>query len=333
MIRLCERITAATLWPALEQAAIQIVTAGGMAAMGYYRDAWSRSAAVGEDRKNPSTDADIQATAAILQSCHTILSPMAGELVCGVSYLGEESQYDGLLRGKLSDDVMRHKHDPARFFESSNNVLRVIFDGIDGTANFNRGLPFFCSAVAVLIDDQVRVSAIYDPIHHLVYSAALTGPYETPTGAATASAWPVASGSKIDLIAGARSQPPTPLNREAVGTHFTRTRPKALQGFLRPSPGQSEGQLERLVAGTGGVYALNSGLVAMAEVARGALGAFVNVVTNPWDVAAGECLVRACGGIVTTISGAPIEYVSADPVSVLAAKQHLHGPLLQLLAG
>jgi myo-inositol-1(or 4)-monophosphatase len=226
---------------------------------------------------------------------------------------------------------MRHKHDPERFFGGSNNVLRVIFDGIDGTANFNRGLPLFCSAVALLIDDQVRVSAIYDPIHHLVYSAALSGPYEAPTSTATASAWPVASGSRIDLAAESASQSPTPLEREAVGTHFTRSNPQALQDFLRPSPGQTEGRLERLIAASGGVYALNSGLVAMAEVARGALGAFVNVVTNPWDVAAGECLVRACGGIVTTVTGAPIDYGSPGKVSVLAAKRHLHDRLLQLL--
>jgi len=332
-MKLCDLISneQLKLWTVLEQAAIQIVTTGGMASMGYYRDAWSQQEVLADDRKNPSTIADVQATAAILQSCHTLLSPIAGTLGCGISYLGEESQYDELLKASLSDEVMKRKHSPERFFGNSSNIIRAIFDGIDGTANFNRGMPLFCSAVAVLIDDQVRVSAIYDPIHHLVYSAVLSGPYKEPEATASASAWPVSSGNRINLIRECSNHKLLPLKKEALGTHFTRTNPDALKQFLRPRDGEEKSVFELLIEHTGGIYALNSGLLAMAEVSRGALGGFLNIITNPWDVAAGECLVRACGGTVTTISGAPLSYKSSSKVSVLAAKSHLHGELLEIV--
>lgn len=329
-MRLCDRISGDRLWPALEQAAIQIAAAGGMAAMGFYRDAWKARRAF-NDGKNPSTDADIQATAAILQSCHTLLAPIADRLPCALSYLGEESCYQDRLRELLSHDALRRVHEPERFFGNSETTLRVIFDGIDGTGNFNRGLPLFCSAAAILIEDQVRVSGIYDPIHHVVYSASLPGPYEKPDLGATASAWQVSAGARIDMIAEARAQAPKPLREEAVGIHLTRSHKAKLREFPRPGLGQEQGMLERLAEASAGVYALNSGIVAMTEVARGGLGGFVNIVTNPWDTAAGECLVRACGGAVTTADGRPIRDSSPEKISVVAAKSHLHGPILQAL--
>jgi len=119
---------------------------------------------------------------------------------CSISYLGEETSYDDLLRKNLVNaDVLQKIHPPERFFGNGGNTLRVIFDGIDGTCNFDRGLPLFCTAVAILVDDQVRISAVYDPIHHEIYSALLPGPYEQSEHQATASAWQIAAGRNPEL--------------------------------------------------------------------------------------------------------------------------------------
>jgi fructose-1,6-bisphosphatase/inositol monophosphatase family enzyme len=122
-----------------------------------------------------------------------------------------------------------------------------------------------------------------------------------------------------------------PLAKEAVGIHLTRSFPEKLKEFVGVQPTQNNGMLERLAAASGGIYALNSGIVAMKEVARGALGGFVNIITNPWDVAAREVLVRACGGTVTNFAGRPIEYIAPGTTSVIAAQGHLHGAILQAL--
>jgi fructose-1,6-bisphosphatase/inositol monophosphatase family enzyme len=336
--RLCDRITTTKDWATLHQVAIQAATTGGLAAMGFYRQALSWPTGLttaDEEDKNPSTIADLQATSRILQTIHTMMAPIAHRLKCEHSYLAEETRYVPWFRQNLSSDIFKGVKSPPDFFIEHENALRVIVDGIDGTGSFIRGLPLFCSAVAILVDDQARVSAIYDPIHHIVYSAFLAGPYENPLTYTEAWAWQVATGGRIDLTERATGETAKPLHEEAIGIHLTRNqrnRPRR-QAFLGIHPPDTSSMLERLADASGAIYAQNSGIVAMADVARGALGGFVNIVTNLWDVAAGAVLVRACGGKVTDFNDRPIEYASTEQVSVVAAKGHLHSQILQVLAG
>lgn len=335
--RLCERITSSGDWSRLHQAAIQAATTGGMAAMGFYRQTldWPvELAALDQGDKNPSTVADLQATSRILQTVHATLSPIARRLNCGESYLGEETRYAPWFQENLSGDIFEKIKQPRDFFIEQVNSLRVIIDGIDGTGSFTRGLPLFCSAVAILVDDQARVSAIYDPIHHIVYSALLAGPYERPTEQVEAWAWQVATGDRINLNERARQETSRALHEEAVGIHLTRNprNRSRRQEFLGIHPPDTSSMLERLADAAAAIYAQNSGVVAMADVARGALGGFVNVVTNLWDVAAGQVLVEACGGKVTDFAGQPIGYASVEQTSVVAAKGHLHAEILGILA-
>lgn len=202
-MKLWERIEEDHLWAELEQIAIHTVVAGGNASMGYYRGAWFQQVNLEGSMKNPSTMADVQATATILRMCDSLLSPMAGELNCALSYLGEETGKRE-LRQNITDRIDRRIHSPDRFFSNHENVMRVIFDGIDGTSNFDRGFPIFCSALAILIDDQVRVSATYNPIHHEVYSAILMGPYDAPDSRSSASAWRIATGNRVNLADAAK---------------------------------------------------------------------------------------------------------------------------------
>jgi fructose-1,6-bisphosphatase/inositol monophosphatase family enzyme len=336
--RLCDRITGQSEWASLHHLAVQAATTGGMAAMGFYRQtlSWPADLALADQAdKNPSTIADLQATSRILQTAHAMSLPIARRLGCQHSYLAEETKYVPWFQENLSADIFKEIRLPPDFFVEQENTLRIIIDGIDGTGSFTRGLPLFCSAVAVLVDDQARVSAIYDPIHHIVYSALLAGPYEQPEAHTEAWAWQVATGDRIDLAAQAAQAELKSLREEAVGIHLTRNernRPKR-QEFLRLHPVYSTSMLERLADASAAIYAQNSGIVAMADVARGALGGFVNIVTNLWDVAAGEVLVRACRGQVTDFAGAPLTYASTEQTSVVAAKGHLHPKILDILAG
>ncbi len=333
-MKLCEQITQDGLWTRLEHIAIHTVTAGSIAAMGYYRDAWGRQKALSDQGKNPSTVADLEATSTIIQTCDSMISPVADSLFCGLSYFGEETVCRDHLKAHLSGDLMRRLHGTERFFAGTSNTIRIIFDGIDGTSNFSRGLPLFCTALAILIDEQVRVSAVYDPIHHEVCSAILSGSHECPEEQVSASRWQVASGNRLDLVRASKSDAPKLLDRSAVGVHLTRSNRVKLKDFVGAGNSPSgDSMLERLATATGGVYCLNSGIVAMREVAKGTLGGFVNITTYPWDIAAGEVLVRACGGKVTTFEGSPIRYLSPLPTSVVAAQGHLHSQILDVLSG
>ena len=65
-------------------------------------------------------------------------------------------------------DVAKKLISPQEFYRKSDRTIRVIIDGLDGTKNFDRRIPLFCAAVAILVGDEVMVSAIYDPLHHVV---------------------------------------------------------------------------------------------------------------------------------------------------------------------
>jgi fructose-1,6-bisphosphatase/inositol monophosphatase family enzyme len=72
--------------------------------------------------------------------------------------------------------------------------------------------------------------------------------------------------------------------------------------------------------------------LALAEVARGGLSGFVNITTNPWDTAAGEVLIKACGGRVTDFSGKEIDYSSSEKISIIAAKDNaLHAAIMRII--
>ncbi|MDX1655193.1 MAG: inositol monophosphatase, partial [Candidatus Competibacteraceae bacterium] len=46
-----------------------------------------------------------------------------------------------------------------------------VIDPIDGTANFLRGLPFFCVSIAFVEDGVIRVGVIFDPVRDELFSA------------------------------------------------------------------------------------------------------------------------------------------------------------------
>lgn len=319
-------------WRALEDAAVHSAIAGGMAAMGYYRNAL-RTQDTLESNKNPSTLADVYATATILRTAHSLIAPTAARIGLALSYLAEETSDDEkkqMVADLLEDDIRARLHAPERFF--GNTGLRVILDAIDGTGNFERGVPFFCSAVAVLLGKDVRVGAVYDPIHHEVYSGTLRGPAGHPEETADAWIWHVATGNRFPFP-DSHALNGRPLDKEPVAVHLSRTKTDALHAILGVRESDNASMLERLSLASGGIYALNSGILAMAKVAQGSLGAFVNVATNRWDVAAGEVLVRASGGKVTDLKGKRLSYSTGGPVSVVAAKSHLHRKVLAVVRG
>jgi myo-inositol-1(or 4)-monophosphatase len=67
----------------------------------------------------------------------------------------------------------------------------------------------------------------------------------------------------------------------------------------------------------------------IAYTAAGVLGGAISFGHHVWDHAAGVALVRAAGGIVTDLSGAPWTPSSR---SALAAAPGVHAELLELVA-
>jgi myo-inositol-1(or 4)-monophosphatase len=68
----------------------------------------------------------------------------------------------------------------------------------------------------------------------------------------------------------------------------------------------------------------------LAYVADGVLGGSISFGDHVWDHAAGVALVRAAGGVVTSLTG---EQWTPDSRSALAAAPGVHGQLLDMLHG
>jgi myo-inositol-1(or 4)-monophosphatase len=318
-------------WNSLEIAARRAAVAGGTIAMEYYREALATPEVL-EKNINPTTIADMQATLAILHSLNRPLDLIASNLNFGLSFFAEElarkpstvhaedprESHIRSILAQLSGNAAHIKRNVEAFQQSLDHSIAILFDAIDGTTNFRAGIPFFCSAVAFFLGGTPRVAAIYDPIHNVVYCGSIRD--DGGNSRVKAYIWHLQSGSRTDLGNLKNTKKPNRL----IAIHLTRSRKDKRNELIE--------QLNRLTTKTGGMYIFNSGQLALAYVAHRNLSAFVNNYTNIWDVAAGEVLVRAAGGVVTNFQGKPINYGGDIKVNVVASSdQALHDEVLKIM--
>jgi myo-inositol-1(or 4)-monophosphatase len=142
-----------------------------------------------------------------------------------------------------------------------------VIDPIDGTANFVRGVAYWCVSIALVANGQMIAGVIYDPMADELFSAA------TGLGA-------MCNGQPIRVSA---TTDPT-LAKLAVG--FSYRQPVAVHI-------QS---LQRLLAAQCEYRMMGAGALALAHVAAGRFDGYWEAHLNAWDALAGYLLVREAGG-------------------------------------
>lgn len=143
-------------------------------------------------------------------------------------------------------------------------------DPIDGTSNFAQGLAFFCTAIAVEIDGEIRAGAVYDPMADLLFSADDDAAYLNGEILITPETLPVPSAT---LITGY----PTAADLAAEG-------PTAME------------RLHTWVDTFSSVRRTGSGALSIAHVAAGWTDASLGTGVSTWDVAAAMLILRRAGG-------------------------------------
>jgi myo-inositol-1(or 4)-monophosphatase len=141
-------------------------------------------------------------------------------------------------------------------------------DPVDGTYNFTRGLPMWCSAVALADADGPRLGAIYHP-------------------------------AADELWLGGRDRPTT-CNGAAVRVDDRRLADVSVASYLHPSTLPDDRvriPLLRAITAAATVRMIGSGSLELAAVAAGRLGCFVQHDSLPWDWYPGAALVTAAGGV------------------------------------
>jgi len=181
------------------------------------------------------------------------------------------------------------------------NEYTWIIDPLDGTTNFIKGIPHFCVSIALLHKGRLEQALVFDPLRSELFTAG------RGTGAQL-------NGYRI------RGTQPKDLSNTVLATAFPfkdkSTFPAYNQTFCK------------IFAASGDVRRSGSAALDLAYVAAGRYDGYYERGIKPWDVAAGELLVRESGGIVTDFKGNndPLnkgEIVAGSPKVIRGLVSHL----------
>jgi myo-inositol-1(or 4)-monophosphatase len=166
-----------------------------------------------------------------------------------------------LLRAERPGDGVRGEEGAAVAGDGGREWL---LDPVDGTLNYARGLPAWCSAACLLDHDVPLASAVFDPVAGELFSAPRT---------ATASGVP------------------GPLAEAVVATFVD----------VRRRDDVVVGGVERVLRRVGALRSVGCGTLELAWVAEGRLDGWVQADVEPWDWHPGALLVASAGGAVREV--------------------------------
>ncbi|MCG9696378.1 inositol-1-monophosphatase [Shewanella sp. Isolate11] len=160
--------------------------------------------------------------------------------------------------------------------KGDNKDYMWIVDPLDGTTNFVRGIPHFAVSIAVQYKGKTEVAVVYDPVRDELFTAVR------------------GKGAKLNDFR-IRVSKANDLNETIIGT-----------GFPFKAKQHSETYM-KLFASTfsqcGDLRRAGSAALDLAYVAAGRMDAFFEISLKPWDIAAGDLIVREGGGTVTDLTG------------------------------
>ena len=179
---------------------------------------------------------------------------------------------------------------------------RWVFDPLDGTTNFAHGIPIFCSSLALEIDGEAVVGAVFDPMRQELFTA------ERGVGA-WLNGTPLAVSSADRLI-------------DAV----------LVTGFpydVHSTLDEVIGLFSAYVGEARAIRRLGSAAVDLCWVAAGRMDAFWERGLQPWDTRAGALLVQEAGGTVSGLDGGPWDPAGGH---LLASNGRLHAQMVEVAA-
>lgn len=179
-------------------------------------------------------------------------------------------------------------------------------DALDGTLSFINGFDGFCVQIAYVVDGEIRVGVVHEPVRRVTYWAVRQG-----------GAYVAAFGDRArHLVLEGRGQAAPPIFVDS-------TRPSGPVGRLRSR-------------WSGGFLECGSIGLKICRVAEGAADIFAKALNcKLWDLAPGDLILREAGGRLGRWDGEPIPYggrrVYFD--SLLASSATLFDLAIEELAG
>ena len=177
---------------------------------------------------------------------------------------------------------------------------RWVFDPLDGTTNFAHGIPIFCSSLALEIDGEAVVGAVFDPNRQELFTA------ERGVGA-----WLNGTSLRVSRSAS--------LIDAVLVTGFPYDVHRTLDDVI--------GLFAAYVGEARAVRRLGSAAIDLCWVAAGRMDAFWEERLQPWDTRAGALLVEEAGGRVTGLDGGVWEPASGH---LIASNGLLHDEMTRV---
>ena len=164
-------------------------------------------------------------------------------------------------------------------YNTSNTQYDWVIDPLDGTTNFLRGIPHFAVSIGLIVDGEIKLGVVYDPLKNELYTAVKGG------GAHL-------NGKAISVRANGRVEG----GLLATGIPFSGR-------LLEDSEQFSNAMTNLLNEKTAGIRRLGAAALDLAYVAAGRYDGFWEAGLKQWDIAAGIVLVQEAGGRVSDFQG------------------------------
>lgn len=203
-----------------------------------------------------------------------------------------------LLRSRFPDhDILAEEMGGERPSASH----RWVFDPLDGTTNFAHGVPIFCSALALEIEGEAVVGAVFDPNRQELFTA------ERGVGA-----W--LNGAPI------RVSTTTTLIEALLATGFPYDVHETLDEVI--------GLFGAFVRQARAIRRIGSAALDLCWVGAGRMDGFWEERLQPWDTRAGALIVEEAGGRLSGLDGGVWD--SRGP-SLLASNGHVHDQMARVV--
>lgn len=161
--------------------------------------------------------------------------------------------------------------------KGNNNETQWIIDPIDGTTNFINGIPHYSISIAVRIKGKTEVAIVYNPMAN-EYFTAVRG-----------------QGAKLNNLRIRVNQSTKDLTGAIMAIAFPFKAKQYSDCYFNV--------LQKLFTKCADFRRTGSAALDLSYVAAGRLDGFFEIGLKPWDIAAGELILREAGGIVTDFVG------------------------------
>ena len=208
---------------------------------------------------------------------------------------------------KLITDFIRKKYPShgilAEEGSESNKSAEYLWviDPLDGTTNFAHGLPIFSVSIGLQQNGETIAGVVYDVMRDVIYSSEKgSGSFEND-------------------------------KRLSVNKNENLGHSVLVTGFpynIKENPDKVSERFIEFLKHARAIRRLGSAAIDFCYVASGVFDGFWEVSLNPWDMCAGELIVKEAGGLVTDFDGNKMNIHSKR---ILATNGYVHQKMIDVM--